>query len=321
MLEKQNGLPYPNCCVSFIFFTLSLYLSLSPPPCYNGGMFVERKITVRPANPSDRNAILTLIRFETRTHSHLDWKPVEDWLGTQPYLLAERGRRTLGALACPPDPPDTAWLRLFSIVDDVQPDEIWGLLWPRAHEALLAARVNVAAVISLDGWVDALCQSAGFQRAHAVVVLSRRSGPAPAVRPIPATLRVARPEDYDILAATDYAAFTPPWQMSSNVIRDAIRRADYITVAEAEGEIIGYQLTTPSTQGAHLARLAVRPAWQGQGIGAALVANLIEYTNRRNYRELTVNTQDNNAGSLSVYQRMGFVRSNIAYPVYLLAIR
>jgi len=284
-------------------------------------MFAERKITVRPANPSDRNAILTLIRFETHTHSHLDWKPVEDWLGTQPYLLAERGRRTLGALACPPDPPDTAWLRLFATVDDVQPAEVWNRLWPRAQEALLAAGVRVAAALSLDGWVDTLCQSAGFQRAHAVVVLSRARGPAPAPHPIPATIRVARPEDYETVAATDYAAFEPPWQMSSTVIRDAIRRADYITVAEAEGEIIGYQLTTPSAQGAHLARLAVRPAWQGQGIGAALVHNLIAHTNQRNYRELTVNTQDNNAGSLSVYQRMGFVRSSVAYPVYLLAIR
>lgn len=284
-------------------------------------MFAERKTTVRPANPSDKNAILNLIRFETHTHSHLDWKPVEDWLGSQPYLLAERGRRALGALACPPDPPDTAWLRLFVTVDDLPPAELWNLLWPRAHEALAAAGVRVAAALSLDGWVDGLVRSAGFQQTHAVVVLTRKRGAAPPPRPVPATIRVAQPADYEAVAATDYAAFVPPWQMSAAVIHDAIRRADYLTVAEVEGEIVGYQLTTPSHQGAHLARLAVRPAWQGQGLGAALVHDLIQYTNRRNYHELTVNTQDNNAGSLSVYQRMGFVRSSVQYPVYLLAIR
>jgi [ribosomal protein S18]-alanine N-acetyltransferase len=288
--------------------------------CYKDAMFAERKTSVRPANPSDRNAILSLIRFETHAHSHLDWKPVEDWLGTQPYLIAERGRRALGALACPPDPPDTAWLRLFVSVDDVPPLELWNLVWPRARDALAAAGVRMAAALSLDGWVDNLLQAAGFQQTHSVVVLSRHRSAAPAVRATPATIRVAQPADYEAVAATDYVAFAPPWQMSASVIGDAIRRADYLTVAEAEGEVVGYQLTTPSQQGAHLARLAVRPAWQGQGIGAALVQDLIEYANHRNYRELTVNTQDNNASSLSVYERLGFARSRVQYPVYLLSI-
>jgi ribosomal protein S18 acetylase RimI-like enzyme len=284
-------------------------------------MFGERKTTVRPANPSDRNTILTLIRFETHGHAHLDWKPVEDWLGTQPYLLAERGRRALGALAAPPDPPDTAWVRLFVAVDDVPPAELWNLLWPRAAAALVEAGARTAAALSLDGWIDPLVKAAGFQQTHSVVVLSRRRGAPPAVRPTLARIRPATPADYDAVAATDYAAFASPWQMSATVINDAIRRADYLTVAEVEGEIIGYQLTTPTSQGAHLARLAVQPAWQGQGIGGALVADLIEHSQRRNYRELTVNTQDNNLGSLSVYQRLGFVRSSVHYPVYLLALR
>lgn len=284
-------------------------------------MFGERKTTVRPANPSDRNTILTLIRFETHGHAHLDWKPVEDWLGTQPYLLAERGRRALGALAAPPDPTDTAWLRLFVTVDDLPPAELWNLLWPRAAAALVEAGVHTAAALSLDGWIDPLVKSAGFQQTHSVVVLSRRRAPAPALRPTPAHIRLAQPADYDAVAATDFSAFTSPWQMSAAVISDAIRRADYLTVAEVQGAIVGYQLTTPTSQGAHLARLAVQPAWQGQGIGAALVADLIDHSARRNYRELTVNTQDNNAGSLAVYQRMGFVRSSVQYPVYLLALR
>ncbi|MCC7362511.1 MAG: GNAT family N-acetyltransferase [Anaerolineales bacterium] len=284
-------------------------------------MFGERKTTVRPANPSDRNTILTLVRFETHGHAHLDWRPVEDWLGTQPYLLAERGRRALGALAAPPDPPDTAWLRLFVVVDDVPPVELWNLLWPRTAQALAAAGVRTAAALSLDSWIDPLVKSAGFQQTHSVVVLSRRRGPAPSPSPSPARIRPAQPADYEAVAATDLAAFASPWQMSAAVIADAIRRADYLTVAEVEGQVAGYQLTTPTSQGAHLARLAVQPAWQGQGIGGALVADLIEHANRRNYRELTVNTQDNNAGSLAVYQRLGFVRGAVQYPVYLRALR
>src|ERR1700693_4700505 len=90
--------------------------------CYNGpSMIPEQRITIRPAIPSDRNALMALMRYEPNVHSHLDWKPAEDWLGSQPYLVAERGKRVIGALACPPDPPDAAWLRLFAAVGDSAP--------------------------------------------------------------------------------------------------------------------------------------------------------------------------------------------------------
>jgi ribosomal-protein-alanine N-acetyltransferase len=279
-------------------------------------MFAERKTSVRPANPNDRNAIIALIRFETHVHAHLDWKPPEDWLGTQPFLLAERGRRVLGAVACPPDPPNTAWLRLFATVDDAPRAQMWNLLWPSAEAALRSAGVQLVAALSLDDWVGELCRAAGFEETHGVVVLSRPRGPQRDANPAPVAVRAAGPADYAVVTAIDLAAFTPPWQMSAAVIGDAIQRADLISVAEAEGQIVGYQLTTPSQFGAHLARLAVLPAWQGHGIGTALVRHLVEYANRRGYRELTVNTQDTNTASLTVYRRLGFGLTGTRYPVY-----
>jgi ribosomal protein S18 acetylase RimI-like enzyme len=279
-------------------------------------MFAERKVAVRPANPTDRNAVIALIRFEAYVHSHLDWRPAEDWLGTQPFLLAERGRRVVGALACPPDPPDTAWLRLFAAVGEVARADVWDLLWPRARQALAALGVRLAAALSLDDWMGDLCRAAGYTATHAVVVLARPRGPLPPAPPPAATLRMARPEDHDAIAAADLAAFAPPWQMSPIVIADALARADLVTVAEVDHQIVGYQLTTPSQTGAHLARLAVLPGWQGLGLGTALVRHLVEYANRRAYRELTVNTQDTNAASLAVYQRLGFMLTGTRFPVY-----
>jgi peptide alpha-N-acetyltransferase len=73
--------------------------------------------------------------------------------------------------------------------------------------------------------------------------------------------------------------------------------------------------------GAHLARLAVQPEWQGQGVGAALVAEMIEACRRQGARELTVNTQDTNAASLAVYQRLGYRRNGMCYPVYQLPLK
>ena len=280
-------------------------------------MVLDRKLTVRPANPSDRNAILTLTRFDDRVHVHLDWKPVEEWLGTQPFLVAERGRRVMGGLACPPDPPDTAWLRLFTRVDEVPAAEMWDLLWGRAEPMLRERGVRLMAVLSMDPWMEQLCAASDFTLTHGVVVLNRARASVPAAPPSPGvTVRPAQPRDYAAIAETDTAAFSAPWQMSAELMDLAIERADYLSVAEREGEIVGYQLSTPSHQGGHLARLAVRPGLQGQGIGGALLRELLEHYHQRGAREMTVNTQDNNTASLRLYQRFGFVPTGARFPVY-----
>lgn len=288
-------------------------------------IFARPQLRARPATPSDRNVITTLARFERRVHSHLDWKPVEAWLGAQPFLLAEQGRRVVGALACPPDPPDTAWIRLLAVSDTVPAGDVWRLLWEPARAQLAAMRVTGVAGLSTGDWMPHLYQRAGFRRTHEVVVLARAAQPVGVQRrerglPAPARLRPARPGDDAALITTDQAAFTPPWQLSPEMIRTAIAQADLITVAEVDGQIVGYQLTTANRNGAHLARLAVSPSWQGHGLGAALVANMIEYYEARGVHELTVNTQDSNAASLNVYQRLGFQLSGTRFPVFQLPL-
>lgn len=284
-------------------------------------MFFRRpSLTVRPAGPNDRSIITSLTRFEQRVHTHLDWKPPEDWLSQQPFLLAERGTRVLGTLACPPDPENTAWLRLFALAENAQAEEVWEMLWPVARAELEDRGTQWAAGVSLDGWMDPLYRAGGFEHTHSVVVLVRAQGPTLS-HPSIATIRPARPGDWSVIATVDTAAFSPPWQMSTDLARFAIRQADYLTVAEIEDEVVGYQLTTLGHTGAHLARLAVLPQRQGKGIGAALVADLIEYYQRRNVHEITVNTQDSNVASLAVYQKWGFVLTGARYPVFQLALK
>jgi ribosomal-protein-alanine N-acetyltransferase len=104
------------------------------------------------------------------------------------------------------------------------------------------------------------------------------------------------------------------------LLRQAIALADYLAVAEIEGRIVGYQLSTPGAAGAHLARLAVLPGWQCRGLGTALVADMITHYTAAGARQLTVNTQDTNLASLALYQRLGFALTGARYPVYQLAL-
>ena len=278
-------------------------------------------LVARPAQPDDRNALQTLTRYETRVHAHLDWKPVEDWLGDQPFWVAERGRRLVAALACPPDLPDTAWIRLLVVADGLDADAAWSVLWPPARDGLAQQGLQMVAGLSLDAWTSPLYEAGGLTRTHDVVVLSRLPGPSlPAASPGGARIRPARTADRSAIAAVDIAAFAAPWQLSVGMIRLALGQADYVSVAERDGQVIGYQLTTPSRNGAHLARLAVLPGEHGAGLGTALVADLIDHYERAGGREITVNNQHDNQASLAVYRRLGFVLTGTRFPVYQLAL-
>lgn len=280
------------------------------------------RLTSRPATPDDREALLALIYNEARVHTHLDWQPVEDWLGTPPFWLAERGRRMVGALACPPAPPDTAWVRLLAVASGVAEKKVWELLWPTVHAQLMELGVQTVALLGVEDWISPLAWATGFQQTHAVVVLSRPPGPPPAVSlPPDITLRIAQPDDADGIITADTAAFDSPWQLTPEMLGLAIAQADFLTVTVAEGEVVAYQLTTASYGGAHLARLAVRPGWQGRGLGRALTVHMLQHYHERGLRTISVNTQDSNTASLSVYQQLGFKLTGTRFPVLQLKLK
>lgn len=284
-------------------------------------MFFARTLKARLATPADRSAIQALYRAEERIHMHLDWKPVEDWLGEQPFVVVERGSRVVAALACPPDLPEVAWVRLLALADGLEAAEAWQLLWPLAWEALRRRHIASVAALNLEPWSAALYEQAGLVRTHDVVVLSRvvgRAAPWVLGHP-PAALKVrhATPAEYAAVIHMDTVAFAPPWQLSPAMLQLAIAQADYLTVAEAEnGELLGYQLSTASRGNSHLARLATLPEAQGRGVGSALVADLIAHYEALGGRELTVNTQHNNHASLAVYQKLGYTLTGARFPVF-----
>jgi [ribosomal protein S18]-alanine N-acetyltransferase len=90
----------------------------------------------------------------------------------------------------------------------------------------------------------------------------------------------------------------------------------FATVAEDAHDVVGYQIATGAGTRAHLARLAVSPSVQGRGVGRALLGDLFGRLVPNGVLRLSVNTQSDNQTSLKLYQRMGFLRTGEAYPVY-----
>lgn len=274
--------------------------------------------TVRSVSEEDRQKLANLIHFEAHIHRHLDWRSPLDWVGDHPYLVLEGNGDILASIACPPDPPDVAWIRLFAVSSEISVKEAWKELWPVARSQLYTPSAKIfAAAIPLQNWFKDLLEDNNFTHSNNVIVLSWNGNTLPEVSlPDDVMIRLMNLDDLMQVETVDMVAFGNVWQNSQSCLEVAFRQAAIATVVEISGEVAGYQISTMTSMGGHLARLAVKPKFQGLGLGYALVCDMLSQFNRRNVRNVTVNTQEDNMISLSLYHKAGFRRSGENFPVY-----
>ncbi len=272
---------------------------------------------IRSATEHDRQSLANLIHYEVYVHRHLDWRPPLDWVGKQPCLVAENNGRLLASLICPPDPPEIAWIRLFAISQEVSLEETWNILWSGALEQLNELPYPPIAAIALRPWFQSLLEQTGFEQIQEIVSLFWESGNSThKILPAGIPIRPMKENDLQGVHELDTIAFGLLWRISMDTLKSAYQQANVATVVEQEGRLIGYQISTAGPMGGHLARLAVLPAYQGSGIGSALVQDVLQKFEGRGASRVTVNTQRDNLSSLSVYEKAGFKEMGEAYPVF-----
>lgn len=274
-------------------------------------------LQVRAALPGDRQQIANLMFFESRVHRHLDWRAPLDWLGSPFFWVIEENGRIVAALACPPDPPKVAWVRLFTHANHLLTGEAWRYLWATAGDELSRYGGATVAAIALQGWLQEVLLASGFRLAQHILMLEWKARPMSAF-PLPPemTLRAMTEDDLPGVAALDAVAFARLWQNSFAALMKAYPQTIAATVAEDAQGLIGYQMSTGNPFGAHLARLAVLPGAQGRGVGSALVGDLLFRLQRQGVVRLSVNTQEDNYASLALYRRFDFRPTSEQYPVY-----
>jgi ribosomal protein S18 acetylase RimI-like enzyme len=281
------------------------------------GKLTDTQLLIRDAVEEDRQKLSTLLHFELRIHRHLDWRSPLDWLGVSPFLVAEDQGRIIGALACPVDPPGVSWLQLFAVSTSRPVAELWNPLWLKALSMLEQRDQLILAAIPMHDWLVTLLKQEGFTLAHQVVVLQwGYDQPLERLEGLPVTIRPMQPGELEQIWRVDVASFQTLWQNSLPSLELAYHQSSIATVAEDETGIIGYQISTTSSMGGHLARLAVLPAYQGRRIGYALLNDLLRQFVYRGIFRVTVNTQSDNLASLKLYEKAGFERTGEKYPVY-----
>lgn len=278
---------------------------------------INLHLQVRRAAAKDHRQISSLISQESNTHRHLDWRTALEWIGAQNFWVLEDRGAIAAALACPEDPPDVAWIRLFSYAPHLSGPEAWSALWDFARADIFDSnpRAQVASIV-MKQWFQNLLLNSGFEPRHSIVLLELNLAD---YRPpsLPGDIRIRPMEDSDIqeAARVDREAFGAFWHNTVDSLQMARGQSLYSSVAEDDGGVIGYQISTGNPFGAHLARLGVQPEAQGRGVGSALVDDLIRRSGAVGSYRLSVNTQADNFASLRLYQKLGFARTGEYYPV------
>ena len=192
--------------------------------------------------------------------------------------------------------------------------------WQTAKDEISQFGGARVAVIAMQPWLQQILTAGDFKNIQQIVMLEwHGSASQPRAGSEAQGIHIRRMIEADLpdVAKTDAESFDPLWQNSLGTLRRAYAQSLIATVAENAEGIVGYQLSTGSGQRAHLARLAVNTSMQGRGIGRALLGDLFAKLEDHGIFRLSVNTQSDNIVSLSLYHKMGFVRTGEQYPVYI----
>lgn len=272
---------------------------------------------VRLALAQDQQEIANLMFFERHVHRHLDWKNPTDWLGSPFYWVLERNSRIMAVLACPQEQKETTWLRLFAHTENFSAEKAWEILWENAKRDLgKYGKIKVSA-ITLQCWMQSLLKESGFINDEKILMMSWTGEKTPERTPLAGiTIRTMMEDDLPRVAMVDSDAFAPLWQNPLSMLEQAYSQAVIATIAESRDGIVGYQISTHSPFGAHLARLAILPQMQRQGIASALIGDLLAQLLAKEVAQLSVNTQSKNEHSIALYTKNGFKRTQEEYPLY-----
>lgn len=279
---------------------------------------------VRMATQGDARGVQQLIRDAAFVHIHADWHVPGDWLGERGFMLhlgrleAASGERQLeGCLVIAADPPPAAWVR----VAVTRPEDGYPILEGMMTAALanLDPEIDEVAWFVVDEWPESWLANMGFRPKTEVITLEKNDLTVPPfASPSGLEIRPVRPGDFPALADIEAEAFEPIWRHSAEGLHLAWRQSVVFDVALEGDRPVGFQFSTRTFNGAHVARMTVHPGRQQRGIGAALLAEAIHQFEAKNLNRVSLNTQIENMASQKLYKRFGFVESGQSFPVWTL---
>lgn len=134
-------------------------------------------------------------------------------------------------------------------------------------------------------------------------------------------------QDVDAALAIDVASFRPsdigaerddPRPVRDKQLREELARTwARLRVARGPGgAVLGYVLFWHVADEVHLLNVAVDPARRRQGIGRALVEDVLAYARAHDASKVLLEVRASNDAALRLYERLGFQRFNVRRRYY-----
>ena len=119
-------------------------------------------------------------------------------------------------------------------------------------------------------------------------------------------VRLAKPEDLEIVCAIEAQSFSTPWQ--PDTFRSLLRRDQVrILVAELPGVgVVGYAVLWWVVDEGELANLAVAETHRGRGIGSRLLDQVLTYAEAESVENLFLEVRASNTRAQQLYLARGF---------------
>lgn len=289
--------------------------------------------TTRLATNKDTEQIWRLFHEAMYTHTHADWHVLGDWLGTPGFVVSEGpgaakstsmfGHLTDELMACfavGADPLPAFWVRFAAIRRTPHAQDILGAMLEAVMPFLRESGAETLGWLAVESWPDELLPALGFRRANWITTFIKDGVDTPPVETSEVTVRPVLIGEMEALAEIEVAAFEPLWRYSAGGLRLAYRHAICFDVALIAEKIVGFQYSVSNSAGAgaHLVRITVHPAFQGMGVGSALLQAAFGTYRRRGLNRVSLNTQLDNIASHRLYEKFGFYRTGDQLPIWVL---
>ena len=122
-------------------------------------------------------------------------------------------------------------------------------------------------------------------------------------------------EDIKQIAELEKKTFSDAWTTKS--VQDTLEQKQaFITVAEADGNVVGYCIIYYVMDEAEIARIAICDTVRRNGIGNGLLQYACECCRERGVARLLLDVRESNVGAIAFYEHFGFQKDGTRKQFY-----